>query len=505
MVRRVARMEHVNVLIIGAGVSGIGAACHLRRNNPDHDFTILEGRESLGGTWDLFRYPGIRSDSDMYTYAFSFKPWIQDRDIATGDAILAYLEETVDEYDLRDSIRFGHRVERVSWSSERRRWTATVIRIADDHRFEMTSDFLLSCTGYYDYERGHLPEFAGLDDFRGVVAHPQHWPRELDYSGKRVVVIGSGATAVTVVPAMAEGGADVTMLQRSPSYIYSRPGIDAIGLFLRRFLPTDLAYRLTRWKNIVVQRLYFYVMRWRPEWTRRKLRELTQQGVGPNIDANVHFSPRYAPWDQRLCLIPDDDLFESLRTGAARVVTDTIDHFDEAGIVLSSGDRLNADIVVPATGLELKFLGGIAMDVDGRPVDPGQLVTYRGVLFAGIPNWAAVFGYTSASWTLKADLVSGYVCRLLRYMRKHGFDVVVPQPDHRTTPDRPLMDSLASAGYIKRGGHRLPKQGTGPWTNSDDYPSDIRRIGFASFDDGILRFESKAVDTASAPLEAARS
>ena len=497
-------MEHVNVLIIGAGVSGIGAACHLRRDNPDHSFAIMEGRASLGGTWDLFRYPGIRSDSDMYTYAFSFKPWIRDRDIATGDAILEYLNETVDEYDLRPSIRFGHRVERLSWSSKRRQWTASIVRSEDDHRFEVSCDFLLSCTGYYNYERGHLPDFKGIEAFQGTIAHPQHWPKDLDYRGKRAIVIGSGATAVTVVPAMANGGAEVTMLQRSPSYIYSRPGVDAIGTFLRRFLPSMLAYRLTRWKNIVVQRMYFHVMRLWPDWASRKLRELTQQGVGPDVDADVHFKPRYAPWDQRLCLIPDDDLYESLRTGAARVVTDTVERFDANGIILSSGERLDADIVVPATGLELKFLGGIRMDVDGRPIESGNLVTYRGVMFAGVPNWAAVFGYTSASWTLKADLVSVYVCRLLRYMRKRGFDVVIPQPDHRTTPaDRPLMDSLSSAGYIKRGGHRLPKQGSGPWTNSDDYATDIRRIGFASFDDGVLRFESKAVDSSAKPLEVA--
>ncbi len=484
-------MQHVNVLIIGAGVSGIGAACHLRRNNPDHSFLIVEARPSLGGTWDLFRYPGVRSDSDMYTYAYSFKPWIQDRDIATGESILRYLEETVDEYDLRPAIRFAHRVSRVSWSSDRRRWTARVIPDQGD-AFDVSCDFLITCTGYYDYRRGYQPEFAGLSSFGGAVVHAQHWPDDLQCADRRVVVIGSGATAATVVPALTERGATVTMLQRSPSYFFSRPSVDAIAMGMRRVLPSSWAYRITRWRNILIQRVLFYWVRWRPEAARRWLRRMTTEGVGPDVDVDVHFNPRYRVWDQRVCLIPDNDFYDSVRTGKAKVVTDTIDHFDETGLVLASGERIDADVVVMATGLQLRFLGGIDMDVDGTPVDPGQLVTYRGFMFAGIPNWVSIFGYTSASWTLKVDLVASYVCRLLRHMRSRGYDTVVAEPDARATPQQPLMASIGTAGYIQRGGHLLPKQGEGgPWLNSDDYLTDLRFIAWASLNDRILRFGAR--------------
>ncbi|MGF1465545.1 MAG: flavin-containing monooxygenase [Sandaracinaceae bacterium] len=481
-------MEHVNVLIVGAGVSGIGAACHLRRECPEHTFTILEARADLGGTWDLFRYPGIRSDSDMYTFGYAFKPWAADRDIATGDAILGYLDETVREHGLRDAIRFGHRVETLSWSSRDARWVARVTRLEDGASLDISCDFLVTCTGYYDYEHGYLPPFEGLERYRGVVAHPQHWPEDLDYTGKRVLVIGSGATAVTLVPAMAGTAAHVTMLQRSPTYMFSRPWEDAVALWLRERLPARLAHALIRWKNIGFQLGSYAWTRVAPGRARKMLRDMAVEGLGPDIDVDVHFNPSYDPWDQRLCLIPDGDLYRALRTGAATVVTDTIDHFTETGVALASGATIDADVVVPATGLELKFLSNIAMDVDGAPVEPGSLVTYRGVMFANVPNWAAVVGYTSASWTLKADLVSGFVCRLLRRMRDKGYDTVVPVLDGPPATTLPFMTNLTS-GYIQRGAQRMPKQGDrSPWTNPDNYLRDLLSLRWRRLDDGILRF-----------------
>lgn len=484
-------MEHVNVLIVGAGISGIGAACHLRRDNPDHTFAIIEGRKALGGTWDLFRYPGIRSDSDMYTFGYSFKPWVDDQDIATGDAILRYLEETVDEYELREHIRFSHHVLKVTWSSNDRRWVATIKRLEDDTVFEISADFLLTCTGYYRYDKGYLPKFEGFDDYAGVVAHPQHWPKDLDYDGKRVLVIGSGATAVTVVPAMAETASHVTMLQRSPTYMFSRPAVDPVASWLKKRLPVGAAYALTRLKNVLLQRTLYKLARLRPDMTRKRLRRMAQEAVGPHVDVDVHFNPTYAPWDQRICLIPDDDLYAALREGRASVVTDTIDHFDADGVVLTSGERIDADVVVPATGLELQFLGGIEMEVDGEAIDASKLVTYRGFMFANVPNWASVFGYTSASWTLKADLISGYVCRLLRHMRENGYDVVVPPAPEPDAPTQPFITSL-SAGYIQRAIDRMPRQGTsGAWVNHDDYARDVLQLKLGRIDDGVLRFEQR--------------
>lgn len=486
-------MEHTNVLIIGAGISGIGAACHLRMKNPDEEFVILEGREALGGTWDLFRYPGIRSDSDMYTFGYAFKPWIEDQDIATGDAILRYLDETVDEYDVRDAIRFGHRVTRVSWSTADRRWVADVTR-ADGTTLQIASDFLLTCTGYYDYERGHLPEFEGWDDYQGVVAHPQHWPDDLDYRGKRVLVIGSGATAVTIVPSMAGEAAHVTMLQRSPTYIFSRPAEDAIAKKLRRYLPNGAAHKLTRLKNVGMQWVLYNLARKRPEWMRAQLRKVAEGALGDAVDVDVHFKPRYEPWDQRLCLIPDGDLYEALSAGDASIVTETIERFTATGVVLSSGQTIEADIVVPATGLELQFLGGMEMEMDGERIDGRELVSYKGMMFSNVPNWAHFLGYTAASWTLKVDLTADYVCRLLRHMRKRGYDTVAPRLDGGMKTE-PIMTKLSKAGYVKRAEDRLPKQGVErPWRNPDSYPKDYAAIRFGRIDDGVLAFSSRARD-----------
>lgn len=480
-------MEHVNVLIVGAGISGIGMGCHLRKRCPDKSFTILEGRASLGGTWDLFRYPGIRSDSDMFTFGYSFKPWVQDQDIASGEAILRYLEETVDEHGLRDEIRFDSRVETLSWSSEHKRWVARV-SCADGASYEISCDFVVAGTGYYDYERGYLPEWEGFDRYRGVVARPQHWPEDLDYAGKRVLVIGSGATAVTLVPSMAKSAAHVTMLQRSPTYIFSRPAEDPIAKTLRAHLPTTLAYKLSRAKNITLQRAAYAWARVAPQRARAMMRQQALDGVGPDVDVDVHFNPRYQPWDQRVCLIPDDDLYRALREERASIVTDTIDHFTETGVVLTSGQVIEADIVVPATGLSLKFLSNIRMDIDGEPVSSGELVTYKGMMFAGIPNFAAVFGYTSASWTLKADLACEYVCRLLQHMKRQRYDVVVPELEDRSEATRPLMGALDS-GYVKRAADRMPKQSSRkPWANLDDYFGDVVAIRLGRIEDGALRF-----------------
>ena len=485
---RGAPMEHVDVLIVGAGISGIGAACHLRTQHPDHTFAILESRAALGGTWDLFRYPGVRSDSDMYTFGFSFRPWVDDRDIATGEAIVRYLEDTVHAYDLHRQIRFHHRVIEVRWSSSERRWVATVRRLDDGTEFPLSCRFLLTCTGYYNYARGHQPEFPGLDDYAGAVARPQHWPSDLDYAGKRVLVIGSGATAVTLVPALAKTAAHVTMLQRSPGYVLSRPSKDAMAVRLRKVLPDRWVHRLTRLKNIFLQWYGYRAARAWPEKMRALLRRRVRQGVGPGIDVDRHFTPTYAPWDQRLCLIPDGDLFESLRTGAASIVTDTIDHFHPRGVVLVSGRTIDADVVVPATGLELQFLGGMGMWVDERPIEPRELVSYRGVMFAGVPNCVSFLGYTAASWTLKVDLTAQFVCRLLRFMRAGRYESVVPRaPESR--PTRPIMANLASAGYVARAGDRMPKQGTkAPWIYSDDVLRDRFLIGWSRMQDGVLKF-----------------
>lgn len=478
--------EHRDVVIIGAGISGIGQACHLKDKRPGASFAILEGRDTIGGTWDLFRYPGIRSDSDMYTFGYGFRPWKDDDDIASGAAILRYLDETVDDYGLRDKIRFGARVTRVNWSPAQARWLIDVTP-ADGAPYGMSCDFLVSCTGYYDYEQGHLPDFEGFADFEGAVAHPQHWPEDLDYAGKRVLVIGSGATAVTLVPAMAKAAAHVTMLQRSPTYIFSRPATDPKAAWLRRWLPAGLAHRLARARAIFLSTYAYRIARKNPEGMRAFLRKMAMDEAGPGVDVDTHFKPTYNPWDQRLCLIPDGDFYAALRAGDADVVTDRIARFDATGVVLASGKHLDADVIVPATGLKLQFLGGIDMRIDGKPVTAAEHTVYRGTMLSNVPNFAMIFGYANSSWTLKADLSSNFICRVLRHMDRKGLTTVMPVLDKAAEGGKPLL-SLTS-GYLTRAADEMPKQGeAAPWKTEETYVSDMLSVRFAKVDDGVLEY-----------------
>src|SRR6478672_28042 len=407
-------VEHVDVLIIGAGLSGIGAACRLRTEHPQRSVAILESREASGGTWDLFRYPGIRSDSDMFTFGYRWRPWPGDQALADGPSILDYVRTVAEEYGVDELVRYRHTVRRASWDSGTARWT--VEAETPDGPVTLTTSFLYTCGGYYDYESGYAPEFPGVEDFRGRLVHPQHWPEDLDYAGKRVVVIGSGATAITIIPAMAETAAQVTMLQRSPSYIVSRPSQDAFALWLRRRLPIKLAYAIARWRNALYGLYLYNRCRRQPELIKRWIVGQVRQQLGPGYDVKTHFTPRYNPWDQRMCLAPDADFFHAIKGGKANVVTDEIEAFTETGVKLRSGRELAADIIVTATGLKLQLLGGIKVAVDGKPVNFGERMNFKGVMFSDVPNLASVFGYTNASWTLKSDLICAYVGRLIKYM-----------------------------------------------------------------------------------------
>ncbi len=477
----------VDVLIVGAGLSGIGAAVHLGRECPDRSYAILEAREAIGGTWDLFRYPGIRSDSDMYTLGYSFRPWTNPDSIARGSDILEYIRSTARDYGVDEKIRFGHRVERAEWSSEEGCWSIEARATGTGESVRLKAGYLLSCGGYYDYEQGYSPEFAGAESFGGEIVHPQKWPEDLDYAGKRIVVIGSGATAVTLVPALAETAAHVTMLQRSPTYVISVPGQDPVANFLNRRLPASLAYNLIRWKNVLVTSAFYRLSRKRPNLVRRLLRSATRKQLPADHDVDVHFKPRYDPWDQRVCAVPDADLFRCLRHGSASVVTDTIERFDENGVRLESGEHLDADVIVTATGLNLRLLGGIEMAVDGEPVELSERLLYRGILLSDVPNMALVMGYTNASWTLKADLTCEFVCRLLNHMRDHGYDVCTPVNDDPGIETVPVID--LNAGYITRVLDELPKQGTeAPWRLHQNYFRDIRLLRRTEIEDGALRF-----------------
>lgn len=481
------QVEHLDVLIVGAGISGIGAACHLQKKSPNRRYAIVEARSNIGGTWDLFRYPGIRSDSDMYTLGYVFKPWKEGDAIADGDSILKYLNETVEEYGLRDKIRFDRKVTSAHWSSEKARWTATIECSATGATETLTCNYLFMCSGYYNYDSGYLPEFDGYADYKGVIAHPQHWPQDLDYSGKSVVVIGSGATAVTVVPAMAETAAHVTMLQRSPSYVVSRPQQDKIANGLRKILPAWLAYKITRVKNVLLTITFFNLVKKYPSQFKKRLVGMVRDELGPDYDVATHFKPKYNPWDQRLCAVPDADLFEAIKNKSASVVTDHIDHFTPEGIKLKSGKELSADIIVPATGLVLQSLGGMEMVVDGNPVDIGKTTNYKGFSLSNVPNFAWTVGYTNASWTLKADLTASYVCRLLNYMEKHGHEICVPKLDGEAPGSAPLLDF--SSGYIQRSIADLPKQGgRQPWKNHQNYLADLLHLKFERLDDGVMQF-----------------
>jgi len=477
----------VDVVIIGAGLSGIGAAYHLQKQCPGKSYAILEGREAIGGTWDLFRYPGVRSDSDMYTLGYNFKPWANPKSIADGDSIREYIRETATENGIDKKIRFGHRVVSASWSSEASAWTLGVENKATGETLEMRCNFLLSCTGYYDYKAGYEPEFAGRDDFKGQVIHPQKWPEDLDYSGKRVVVVGSGATAVTLVPEMAKDTAHITMLQRSPTYIASLPQEDGWAKRLRGLLPQSWIYRLVRWKRVLFQIFTYRLARRRPEFVRRLLLSEVQKALGPDYDVKKHFTPRYNPWDERICAVPDGDMFRAIREKRAEVVTDHIDRFVENGIQLKSGDTLEADIVVLATGLNMTFMSDIEFTVDDKPIVSSDLFAYRGMMYANVPNLAQVFGYTNSSWTLKADLTGEYVCRLLNHMRRNNYRVAVPYLAEGGAEEEPMMDF--TSGYVQRALDKFPRQGKHvPWRVYQNYIKDSLLLRFRPIRDNVLQF-----------------
>ena len=479
--------EHVDVLVVGAGLSGIGAAAHLRRDCPDKSVAIVEARDAIGGTWDLFRYPGIRSDSDMFTLGYSFKPWTEAKSIADGPSILAYVQEAAREYGLDKEIRFGHRVTRADWSSETARWTVTCTA-GDGDEVVISCSFLSVCTGYYRYDEGFTPDFAGLDDFRGQVVHPQHWPEDIDFTGKRVVVIGSGATAVTLVPSLVrdEHGAEhVTMLQRSPTYISAVPSRDKLAIRLRRYLPEQLAYDVVRWKNVLVGVGIYQLSRRRPDYIKGILRKKAAEKLPTGFDVDTHLSPSYNPWDQRLCATPGGELFRAIRDGKADIATDTIDTFTADGIRLASGRELPADVIVTATGLNLLQMGGMTLSVDGEDVSVPDTISYKGMMLSGVPNFALTIGYTNASWTLKADLVARYVCRLLKYLDAHGYASVTPvTPDVDPAELTPLID--LKSGYVLRSASELPKQGTSaPWRLHQNYLRDVGPMRHGSLTDSV--------------------
>jgi cation diffusion facilitator CzcD-associated flavoprotein CzcO len=486
--------EHVDVVVVGAGLSGIGAGYHLQTMSPDRSYVILEGRESLGGTWDLFKYPGVRSDSDMHTLGFSFKPWTEAKSIADGPSILKYLKQTVSQFGIDKHIRYGQLVTKAQWSTDDAQWTVTSTNKATGATNTYTCSFLFMCSGYYSYKKGHTPEFTGRERFKGNIVHPQEWPVDLDYAGKRVVVIGSGATAVTIVPSMADKAAHVTMLQRSPTYMVSRPDHDVLANRMRKVLPPKMAYNLTRFKNTWRQQLVYNKTRTDPNKVKQLLLGGIQLELGADYDIAKHFTPNYNPWDQRLCLVPNGDFFNSMREGKASVVTDHIASFTETGIQLASGEHLDADIIVTATGLELVTLGEMDFFVDGNQVDFAKTWTYKGFAYSEIPNMASTFGYINASWTLRSDLTAEYVCRLLNHMRKKGVTQCTPRlrEQDRNMKERPWIDGFSS-GYMQRMMHRMPRQGDHePWINPQNYRRDKKMFKHSPIDDGVMQFSKQS-------------
>ncbi len=506
-------MQHFDILIIGAGLSGIGAGARVRMDCPGKTFAILEGRERSGGTWDLFRYPGVRSDSDMFTLGYRFKPWRDGKAIADGPAILNYIRETAREYDLEKEIRYGHRVRRAEWNSAEAKWTVTVEvqrrareqglygdepdqdlpqsrKDAKEPQMEtenkvFSCNFLYLCTGYYRYEEGYTPEWPGFGDYKGTLVHPQKWPDDLDYAGKRVLVIGSGATAVTLVPAMAERAGHVTMLQRSPTYIITMPSEDTIANAFRKLLPDKAAYKLSRWKNILRQSFFYTLSRRRPAVMKR----LIEKGIKAELgdEKLEHFRPKYNPWDQRLCIVPDSDLFRAIRDGRASVVTGEIETFTETGVRLKSGDVIEAEIIVTATGLILKIMDGLELTVDGKPVVLSEKVAYKGMMYNDVPNLAQAFGYTNASWTLKCDLTSEYVCRLVKYMDENGYSYCVPRLKDPSVTREPALDF--NSGYVLRALREIPSQGSKhPWRLHQNYFKDLSMLRYGRLDDGTMEF-----------------
>jgi monooxygenase len=484
-------LQHVDVLIVGAGLSGIGAACHLQANCPGKSYAILEARDRIGGTWDLFKYPGIRSDSDMYTLGYSFRPWREAKSIADGSSILDYVRQTAKDHAIEQKIRFDHRVVRAEWSSTDARWIIEATHGDAHETVRMSASFLFMCSGYYRYDEGYTPDFQGTERFAGRIVHPQHWSEDVDYAGKQVVVIGSGATAVTLVPSMASTAAHVTMLQRSPSYIVSLPSEDPIAKRLRRLLPVKVAYPLLRWKNVLLTMASFQLSRRRPKLMRALLRKGLERQLPAGYDIDTHFNPDYNPWDQRLCLVPNGDLFEAIGDGRASVVTDHIDTFTENGIKLRSGAELEADVIVTATGLNLLALGGIEIAVDGREVTLSETMGYKGMMLSGVPNFAFAVGYTNASWTLKCDLTCEYVCRLLDHMDKLGYKQCMPYNRDPSVRELPFLDF--SSGYVQRSIDKFPKQGSkAPWRLHQNYALDIYNLKFGSLEDSAMEFSGAA-------------
>ncbi|MDI1259504.1 NAD(P)/FAD-dependent oxidoreductase [Aquabacterium sp.] len=495
-------VEHFDVLIVGAGLSGIGAARHLQAHCPDKRYAILEGRDTTGGTWDLFRYPGIRSDSDMYTLGYNFKPWTEPQVIADGDRIRNYIRETARENNIESNIRCGHKVLSADWRSEAATWTLTVQKSSGE-TVQMTCGWLMMCSGYYNYEEGFTPEFKGRDEFKGPILHPQFWPEKLDYSGKRVVVIGSGATAITLIPSMTDKAQHVTMLQRTPSYVISVPQFDPMVRFLLKFLPEMTVYKISRARNNFITQSIFKLSRKYPNFMRKALLKQVKMQVGPNFDMK-HFTPPYNPWDQRLCAVPNGDMFKVLRKGKASVVTDHIDRFTDKGILLKSGKVLEADIIVTATGLNMRLFGGMQMSVDGKDIEMNKHISYKGLMFSDIPNLSNTFGYTNASWTLKADLIAEYVCRLLKHMDKTGTRIAVPERNDPNVKAGPLLDM--SSNYVARAEHHLPKGADrAPWKLYQNYKLDTEQLHNGALEDGVMAFRKAgaASVTPSAPRKAA--
>ena len=490
--------KHIDILIVGAGISGIGLAAHLSKHCPQRQFDIIERRESFGGTWDFFKYPGIRSDSDMSTFGFNFKPWQKANVLADGASIKGYLSEVLDEYKLKDKIHFQHRVLAANYDSMQKKW---VVEIEDANQKKHTwiANFVLGCTGYYNYDQGFQPNFPNQEAFKGQLIHPQFWPDDLQYAGKKVVIIGSGATAITLVPALAKGGAEhVTMLQRSPTYIASVPSIDFVYDKMRKVLPEDLAYKLTRARNIGMQRGIYALAQKQPKLLRKLLLKSIEMQLKGKVDMK-HFTPSYNPWDQRLCVVPDGDLFKILRSGKASIETDQIEKFTEKGIQLKSGQHLEADIIVSATGLEIQILGGIKATIDGKPMDTSKHMLYQGIMVSDVPNMAMIIGYINASWTLKVDVAAQYICRLINYMDQKGYDEVLAQGDATELMEDTVMGSLSS-GYIARAADVMPKQGKhAPWNVTNNYLADRKILKNARFDDGVLKFEKRIAQVSPRP------
>lgn len=485
---------YYDVIIVGAGLSGIGAAWHLQQHCPQKSFRLLESRDAMGGTWDLFRYPGIRSDSDMHTLGYRFKPWRQAKAIADGPAILQYVRETASENQIDKKISYAHALRRASWNSNKAIWQLEIFDRHQGKTVYMQCNFLLMCSGYYNYEQGYLPEFENIEQFQGTLVHPQHWPEGLDYQDKRVVIIGSGATAMTLAPSMADKTRELILLQRSPGYVVSRPDKDRIANFMRRILPEKIAYALTRWKNVTLQQLVYRRSRRKPEQLKKMLLKMVRKELGPEYDVDRHFTPAYKPWDQRLCLVLNADLFASIKAGKTRMITDHIERFTEKGILLRSGQELAADIIVTATGLQLQLLGGVSFDVDGKPVNFADTWTYKGMMYSDVPNMIQTFGYINASWTLRADLTAEYVCRVLNHMDALGVSQCTPRlrPEDRNMAKRPFIDDF-SAGYMQRMMSLFPRQGDRmPWLNPQDYGKDKKMIRHGSLEDGVLIFANMA-------------